>query len=208
MKNVLCYGDSNTWGYMPVDATRYGIDVRWPGVLRQQLGGGYWVIEEGLSGRTTVWEDPYEPYRNGKAHLMPCLLTHKPVDLVVLMLGTNDLKRRFSLPAYDIAKGAGVLAEVILRSECGPDDGAPQVLMLCPPPVGKLTELADMFADSETTSRQLASYYQQQAEEFGCAFLDVGQVVVSSDKDGIHFDPEEHHKLGVSVAEKVKSLLG
>jgi lysophospholipase L1-like esterase len=208
MKNVLCYGDSNTWGYSPVYADRYGFDVRWAGVLRQQLGSDYWVIEEGLNGRTTVWDDPYEPYRNGKTHLMPILLSHKPLDLVVLMLGTNDLKRRFSLSAYDIARGVGVLAEVILRSECGRDDGAPQVLIMCPPPVAKLTDFADMFVGAEATSRQLAPYYQQEAEELGCAFLDAGQVIVSSDRDGIHFDPDEHRKLGEAVAEKVKALLG
>ena len=208
MKTILCYGDSNTYGSDPVKGGRHGLDVRWAGVLRKQLGDRYWVIEEGLGGRTTIWDDPYEPDRNGKAYLTPCLMTHRPIDLVVLMLGTNDLKRRFSLSPYDIASGAGVLIDLIRRSECGPDSGAPQVLLICPPPLAKLTHLADMFAGGTEKSQQLVLYYKQRADEFGCTFLDAGQVIVSSDLDGIHFEADQHHKLGLAVAEKVRTILG
>ncbi|MCW5845462.1 MAG: hypothetical protein KIT77_29690, partial [Caldilinea sp.] len=105
MKRILCFGDSNTWGYDPVSQDRYARNARWPGVLRQQIGAGYEVIEEGLNGRTTVWNDPIEGYKNGRDYLIPCLETHRPLDLVIILLGTNDLKKRFSLSAYDIAQG-------------------------------------------------------------------------------------------------------
>jgi lysophospholipase L1-like esterase len=90
-KTILCYGDSNTWGFNPATQARYARDERWTGVLRQALGDGYWVIEEGLNGRTTVWDDPIEDYRSGKEYLLPCLRSHKPVDLVVVMLSHSRL---------------------------------------------------------------------------------------------------------------------
>jgi lysophospholipase L1-like esterase len=99
MKTILCYGDSNTWGYIPGTGERYASHVRWPGVLQNALGNGYVIIEEGLCGRTTVWDDPIEEYRSGKEYLIPCLKSHAPLDLVVLMLGSNDLKMRFAAPA-------------------------------------------------------------------------------------------------------------
>ncbi len=104
MKTVLCYGDSNTWGSDPETGERFAPDVRWPGVLRRSLGEGYWVIEEGLGGRTTVRDDPIEgAHKNGRAYLRACLESHKPIDLMTIMLGTNDLKARFAASASDIA---------------------------------------------------------------------------------------------------------
>src|SRR5512143_1112361 len=115
MQTILCFGDSNTWGYNPETAERYPPDVRWTGVLQQKLGAQYRVIEEGLNGRTTVWDDPVQPGRNGRIYLGPCLESHRPLDAVVLFLGLNDLKVRFSATAEDIAKGAGALVEIIAR---------------------------------------------------------------------------------------------
>ena len=155
-KTILCYGDSNTWGWNPATQSRYVRDERWPGVLRQELGEGYLVIEEGLNGRTTVWDDPIEGYKNGKEYLIPCLETHKPIDLVIIMLGTNDLKARFSVPACDVAAGAGVLVDIIAKSETGPGDGAPQVLLIAPPPIAKLSEFAEMFEGGAAKSRMLS----------------------------------------------------
>ncbi|MGQ9500504.1 MAG: SGNH/GDSL hydrolase family protein [Anaerolineae bacterium] len=208
MKTILCYGDSNTWGYNPLNAERYPRDVRWTGVLARELGSDYYVIEEGLNGRTTVWDDPIEGYKNGKEYLIPCLETHRPLDLVVLMLGTNDLKMRFSLSAYDIAQGVGVLVDIIQKSAAGPGGSAPQVLLIAPPPVAQLSEFAEMFEGAAEKSRRLAQHYQVIAAQYGCAFLDAGAVIVSSDVDGIHFDPPEHRKLGLAVAQRVKELLG
>jgi lysophospholipase L1-like esterase len=209
IKTVLCYGDSNTWGSDPETGGRFGHDVRWPGVLRRALGEGYWVIEEGLGGRTTVRDDPIEgDHKNGRAYLRACLESHKPIDLMTIMLGTNDLKARFAASASDIAQGAASLAETALRSGCGPEGGAPVVVLISPPAVGKLTDMAEMFEGSEEKSRRFPVHYRRFAEQSGLAFLDASEVVVSSDLDGIHLEAGEHRKLGEAVADRVRSALG
>jgi len=152
VKTIVCYGDSNTWGFNPVTQDRFSITERWTGVLAQELGAGYRVVEEGLNGRTTIWDDPIEEWRNGKTYFLPCLWSHKPIDLVTIMLGTNDLKERFSVSAYDIAASAGVLVDIALRSGAGPNGNAPQVLLMAPPVVAKLTDYAEMFQDAEAKS--------------------------------------------------------
>ena len=207
MKTILCYGDSNTWGWNPSTQTRYARDERWPGVLQQELGDEYFVIEEGLPGRTTVWDDPIEGYKNGKEYLIPCLETHKPIDLVAIMLGTNDLKVRFSLSAFDVAAGAGVLVDIVQRSEAGPDGNAPKVLLMAPPPLGRLTDFAEMFDGARVKSRKLAERFQQAARERGCALFDTSNVIVSSDVDGAHLEAEEHWKLGRAVAAVMRNML-
>jgi lysophospholipase L1-like esterase len=206
-KTILCYGDSNTWGWNPVTQERYARDERWPGVLREELGEGYLVIEEGLPGRTTVWDDPIEGYKNGKEYLIPCLESHKPIDLVIILLGTNDLKVRFSVSAYDIANSAGVLVDVVQRSMAGPDGGAPQVLLMAPPPLGRLTEYTEMFDGAKPKARKFSEHFQRVAKEYGCTLLDTGNIIVSSDVDGVHLEPDEHRKLGRAVAAVVRNML-
>ena len=207
MKKILCYGDSNTRGYMPGTGERFPRDVRWTGILRGELGDGYEVIEEGLDGRTTVWDDPIEGYKNGKTYLIPCLESHRPIDLVVMMLGTNELKMRFSLSAYDIAEGVRVLVDIVQKSEAGSDEGPPKLLLMAPPPVAKLTEFAEMFEGAEAKSKKFSEHYRRIAEEQGCEFFDTSEVIVSSDIDGIHFEADEHHKLGKAVADLVRKIL-
>lgn len=208
MKTILCYGDSNTWGYDPATQDRFPRDVRWAGVLRRSLGEGYLVIEEGLNGRTTVWDDPIEGYKNGHDYLIPCLETHRPLDLVIIMLGTNDLKLRFSVSAFDIANGLGVLAGVVQKSESGPNGQAPQLLIMAPPPVAKLTEFAEMFEGAQQKSLRFSEHYKRIADEYGTHFLDTRSVIRSSDLDGIHFEAEEHHRLGLAVADEARRILG
>ena len=207
MKTILCYGDSNTWGWNPTTGERFARDERWPGVLRQALGDGYLIIEEGLNGRTTVWDDPIEGYKNGKTYLIPCLETHRPLDLVIIMLGTNDLKVRFSLSAYDVANGAGVLVDVVQKSAAGSAGQAPQVLLMAPPPLAKLSEYAEMFESAVAKSKRFSQHYQRVAQEHGCEFFDTSQVIVSSNLDGIHLELSEHQKLGQAVAKIVPRLL-
>ena len=210
MKTILCYGDSNTWGYDPASNGRFDIHTRWAGVLRDQLGEDWWVIEEGLGGRTTVHEDHIEPYRNGMTYLMPCLLTHKPIDIVVLMLGTNDLKQRFGLPASDIGLGARLLCETILASSVGPDDKAPALILMSPPPTAPLerTRFSEMFAGAEEKSKRLAGHYRFHAQELGCHYLNAGDVVTSSSLDAIHYEASEHRKLGEHVAVYIMQHFG
>ena len=207
MKTVLCFGDSNTWGWNPATQARYARGDRWPGVLRSELGDGYEVIEEGQNGRTTVWNDPIEGYRNGREYLIPCLPSHAPINLVIIMLGTNDLKVRFSLSAYDIASGAGVLVDIVQRSDAGVDGGPPLVLLVAPPPLGRLTEFADMFGGAVPKSRKFSEQFRRVADECGCALLDASQVIVSSGLDGVHFEAGEHRKLGHAVAQSVVEIL-
>ena len=208
MKHILCYGDSNTWGHKPASRERFDKKQRWPGVLSDLLGDDHEVIEEGLNGRTTVWDDPIEGYKNGRDYLIPCLDTHHPLDLVIMMLGTNDLKKRFSLSAFDIAQGAGVLANIILKSNAGRAGQAPALLLIAPPPVANLIGHEQMFEGAEDKSRLFSEQYQRVANELGCAFLDSATIITCSDLDGIHLEQNEHEKLGQAVALKVKSLLG
>ena len=141
--------------------------MRWTSVLQNELGRDYLVIPEGLNGRTTVWDDPIELHKNGSSYLPPCLESHKPVDLVIIMLGTNDLKQRFSLPAGDIAKGVGVLVDIVGKSDWVPAGDAPEVLVLVPPEVKKLTDFAEMFAGSREKSLLFPEKFAKMAEEKG-----------------------------------------
>ena len=160
MRTVLCYGDSNTWGYDPATRTRYPPHVRWTGVLAARLGAEYRVVEEGLNGRTTRWDDPIEPGRNGLTYLRPCIESHQPLDLIVIMLGTNDLKRRFDLSASDIAQSAAELAKLAWRFANAPDGSHAKVLLVAPPAVSTLTEFDQMFDGAREKSRQFSHYYR------------------------------------------------
>jgi lysophospholipase L1-like esterase len=211
VKTILCYGDSNTWGYNPSTKERYGRDERWGGVLRNTLGEEYLVIEEGLNGRTTVWDDPIEgAHKNGRTYLFPCLESHRPIDLVVILLGTNDLKRRFSVNAFNIAQGAKVLVQIVQKSETGPNGGSPKVLLLAPPPTAELagTDFADKFKGAKEKSKDFSREFRRIAGELGCEFLDTADVITSSQIDAIHLDVEEHHKLGQAVAARVREIFG
>ena len=157
MKRILCYGNSNTWGYDPLTLDRFDEHTRWTRVLGKALGSAYEVIEEGLNGRTTVWDDPIEGYKSGKEYLIPCLESHKPLDLVVILLGTNDLKLRFGLSAYDVAEGASVLVGIVQGSLTGVNGRSPQVLLLAPPPTTTLSEYAEMFDGAEQKSMKFST---------------------------------------------------
>ncbi|MEK0445981.1 MAG: hypothetical protein RLZZ399_1302 [Verrucomicrobiota bacterium] len=209
MKNILCFGDSNTWGYDPVASTgapfpaRHAAPIRWTGVLQSRLGPGYRVLEEGLNGRTTVFEDPLEEGRNGKTYLLPCLGSHQPLDWVVLMLGTNDLKGRFHLPPADIAEGAARLVQIIQSSSAGPGNKAPRVLLVCPPTVTDLQHLPGIrakFEGATEKSRQLPAFYEAWAERLGCHYLNSQNVVQTSLLDGLHLEASEHAKLAEAIA--------
>jgi lysophospholipase L1-like esterase len=208
MREVLCFGDSNTWGSTPGSGERYPRGTRWTGVLQAALGESFHVIEEGLGGRTTVWDDPIEGDRNGRRQLPAILESHAPLDLVVLMLGTNDLKKRFSASAFDIARGAGRLAGIVLASASGNSRKPPKLLLMAPPPLATLSDFTEMFEGGAEKSRLLGKYYRQVADEHGCAFFDTGTVIRSSDRDGIHLEEKEHKALGEAVAAEVRRILG
>lgn len=208
MKTILCFGDSNTWGKRPDDGSRYERHQRWTGILHQELGETYQVIEEGLCGRTSVWDDPLGEFRNGKASLGVCLETHRPLDLVVIMLGTNETKRHFSLEPPDIARGAGLLVQMVKRSQAGRDGAAPCVLLVAPPPLGEVPETNDQFRGGREKSLEFARLYRAVAAQEGCAFFDAGSVVRTSDVDGVHWAPEEHAKFARALAPVIRELIG
>ena len=207
-KTILCYGDSITWGYDPVNDCRFGRDVRWPGVLQKELGDDYYVIEEGLCGRTTVWDDPVEGYKNGLEQLKPILLSHCPLDLVIIMLGTNDLKNRFSVSAVDVAWSIGRLVDTIRKCETGFTGPAPDVLVICPPMLGDMSAspFGDILMGAQEKSAELARAVRNYCTENGIEMLNAGDVVTASDTDGVHLQAQEQIKLGKAIAAKVKGF--
>lgn len=210
MFTVVCYGDSNTYGADPVTLARFPRDVRWPGVLARELAGIGEVVEEGLNGRTTIWDDPFMDGRNGKPYLPPCLRSHAPVDVLVLMLGTNDLKSIFGRQAHEIAAGAGALVDLALASGAGPGGGAPQVLVVAPPRLGPATDRAELwgFGAARAASERLPGLYRAMAEMKGVAFLDAAVLVGGDPADGVHLNPQDHGILGRAVARAVRELPG
>lgn len=207
MKTIICFGDSNTWGFNPAGGTRYSMKERWGSLLREELGSDYYVIEEGHNGRTTVFDDPVGEYKSGKNYIIPCIESHSPVDLVIILLGTNDLKARFSLTALDIANGAGMLVKMVQRSNAGLDFKAPKILLIAPPPIKEVGIFSEAFEGGEKKSHKLSKHYKTVAEQLGCDFLDASQIIESSDIDGIHLEVSEHQKLAAEVAEKVRGIM-
>jgi lysophospholipase L1-like esterase len=210
MPAILCYGDSNTHGADPLTGARYPREVRWPGVVARELAGVADVIEEGLNGRTSNWDDPFVDGRNGRAYLLPCLRSHQPLDVVVIMLGTNDLKSVFHLEAHEIASGALALVDVALASGMGPGGGRPQVLLIAPPAFGVASDRFELwgFRGREGIARELPRLYRQAAAQRGVAFLDASALVAGDPADGIHLSAESHEILGRAVASSVRGMLG
>ncbi len=215
MPAILCFGDSNTWGYDPAASAlspfpqRHSAPQRWTGVLAAELGAGWEVIPAGQNGRTTVFEDPHHPGRCGRVALPIFLETSQPLDLVIIMLGTNDLKTVFRAPPGEIAAGAAALVRLVRQSAAGPRGAPPQVLLVCPPTVASLEHLpalAEKFEDAAARSRRLPEHFRTVARQLDCAFLDAQPLVVPSPHDGLHFDPASHRRLGEAMAQAVRSL--
>ncbi len=206
MVTLLCFGDSNTWGFNPATWERYPLDIRWPGVLQNELGESYRVIEDGLNGRTAVSGNPFDDFNTGKTELVSTLANHCPLDLVILMLGTNDLLMRSSISPDDVGKGIDVLLHIIRHSGAGPGGGAPATLLLAPPPIGPLVGETETLEGAMAQSHLFAERYASIAADFGCAFLNAGEIVRSSEIDGSHLDAPEHKKLGLAVAKRVHMI--
>lgn len=209
MRTVLLFGDSNTHGTMPVPdlgaSDRFPREERWATRLARLLPD-WEVIAEGHPGRTTVHDDPIEgPHRNGLTVLPSLLESHQPIDVVLIMLGTNDLKERFSVNAGDIALSLERLVRVIRGSDCGPGGGAPGVLLVAPPPILEVGCLAGMFAGGAEKSALLAVEIAAAAARLGVPFLDAGQVVQVSPVDGIHYDAAANPALAEAFATAIRT---
>ncbi len=206
---VLCFGDSNTHGADPGGGERFAPDVRWPGVMAGLLAGEARVIEEGLNGRTTIWDDPFTEGRNGRAYLLPCLRSHQPIDVLVLMLGTNDVKPMFHAEPFEVALGMQALVDIAQTSGCGPDGASPRILVVAPPRLVETTAQSDLwgFRGRQAAGLALAPLYEAVAASRGTAFLDAGALVAGDPADGVHLSPESHGVLARAMTEAVRQLL-
>ncbi|MCP1110381.1 GDSL-type esterase/lipase family protein [Ohessyouella blattaphilus] len=203
-KRVLCFGDSNTWGYIPGSGERYLEDERYPGILQATLGEEYRVVEEGLNGRTTVFADLIEPQRCGIEQVLPILLSHAPLDFLIIMLGTNDTKIRFMVNATVISYGMEemlVRALDIIRNT----EQRTKVILAAPVPLGKVED--SMFdQESVVKSQELARHYLELSKKYKCVFFDAGEVVRELGSDGIHLDLEGHKRIGTALAAVIKKM--
>ena len=219
MKTIVCYGDSNTWGYMPkrerpqeTTLNRFPWGVRWTSLLQEQLGAAYRVVEEGLNGRTTMFDDPLDICRNGLEAIDYSMLTNSPVDLVILMLGTNDVKEFFGMPPYVIAKGCGRLIDRIQAGGYGPNGAAPEVLLVAPlklPDTLPGSWLGDEFGPGAIARNdQLPAYYEKIAAEKGVHFLNAAASVTADPADSIHMNEAGHAATAELMYEQVRRILG
>lgn len=208
MKTVLCYGDSNTYGYNPVNGMRYARNVRWTGRLQELLGDGYTVIEEGCNGRTTVFKDPVDGWKNGLDYLKPCMNTHKPVDIVIMMLGSNDLKKEYQATAEMIGKGAERLLKEIYEFADAKQTFRPEIILIAPPVIGdNIMAVSPTCAFDETAiarSKELGKLYKEVAGRYQCTYLNAADYIKSSEVDCLHLMPEAHEKLGSILAKLIK----
>ena len=204
MKNILCFGDSNTYGLNPVDASRFPIDVRWTGVLQSELGQDYHIIEEGLCGRTISLDDNIGINKNGKTHIVTSLYSHSPIDLAIVMLGTNDLKVRFSMTARDIALSMKDLIQIVLDFK---QESNMKVLLVAPIALKEETTSGETFGNRNETSRRLTPLYKQIADEKGIEFFTLLDLVEPSNIDGIHLEGESHGVIGRELAKKILEIL-
>ncbi|MND83828.1 Arylesterase precursor [compost metagenome] len=211
MRTVLCFGDSLTWGYDPEGPGRHAFEDRWPSVLGAALGPGVTVIAEGLNGRTTGYDDHLADCdRNGVKNLPTVLHTHMPLDLVVIMLGTNDMKPAIAGTAYAARAGLERLVGLIRHHEYSFDYDAPEILIVSPPP---LCETADpvfsaIFRNGVEESAMLASLYRDLADDLGCGFFDAGSVARTSPVDGVHLTAEGTRAIGRGLEPIVRMMLG
>lgn len=201
MKNILCFGDSNTYGTNPAGG-RHPRSVRWTGLLQELLGLEYYVIEEGMGGRNTVWDDPLEPMRNGIKYLPISLQSHQPLDLVILFLGTNDCKSIFHASPRVIASGLENLCNTIQRFAYRDGTPAPKILIVSPVPIGEDIENSQFTSydlASSQKSSQLAPHFQAVADRNGCLYLDAAGIARASELDQLHLDADGHRAVAESL---------
>jgi len=206
---ILCFGDSLTWGDDPT-LPGHRLPGRWPAALQSILGPGYTIIEEGQCGRNIATDDPPEGEKNGLKYILPCLESHSPLDLLIIMLGTNDLKRKFAYSLQDIAWEMERFLQKVLCHRQYSSSTQYDILLVAPPPLneGLLTSwLGDVF-EYETgmkKSTALKKWYMEIASRYDISFLDAGLYCQSSAADGVHMDEENQHKLAEAIADYIQS---
>jgi len=208
-KRILCFGDSNTYGAIPAEDSRYPANVRWTGILQDQLGDDYEVIEEGLRGRTTNVDDLAPGYedKNGADYLFPCVRSQVPLDVVIIMLGTNDFKKAYGRTAKVVAEANRGLVKTV-RKYADTDKKKVQIILMSPSYILDFVTIAKPhFAGSPEKSRQLATELGMIAKEEHCVFIDISKFAFSSEKDGLHLTKESHRLLAEKLANKIKEVV-
>ncbi len=197
---ILCYGDSNTWGYISgSDHKRYGNKERWTKILSELLGDKFEVIEEGLNSRTLISNDtrPGKEGKNGYEYLIPCLDTHDPINLVILMLGTNELKNIYNKTAIEIGDMLEeYFVKTILNRKSQIENNYPKLIIVTPPIVNENTEYCKQkikYLGAMQKSKELNLIYKNIAEKYNCYFL--GNEELTTGTDGVHLTKESHRKL-------------
>ncbi|MEO8757476.1 MAG: SGNH/GDSL hydrolase family protein [Devosia sp.] len=214
MKTILAYGDSITYGHDPVGGTRLAYEDRWPTALERGLGGTARVIAEGLGGRTTLHDDWYADADRNGARVLPTLLTsHSPLDLVIIMLGTNDLKPFHGRTALEASYGMRRLVQIVRANAAGQGAVAPRIIIVAPPHLGETNVHPEMMVHfgNQTAidaSKQFAEMYKRRADEAGVGFFDASTVAVADPADGVHLDAKNTRAIGEGLVPVVKSLLG
>ncbi|MDD2217391.1 MAG: GDSL-type esterase/lipase family protein [Eubacteriales bacterium] len=211
-KRIVCYGDSNTWGWIPMSGERYDETIRWPARLREILGDDYEIEEEGLPGRTTMFEDPICPHCDGYAYMPGCLLTNAPIDLLVFMLGTNDFQMHFSSSPEVTARTIRFMLESVRNMPITRDGAKLPILLLCPASISEHRfgyQPSDLVSQKNIDdSKALAANLAEMAQLLECEYLDLNEHVKVSERDGIHFEPDAHVKISAIVAERIKKIIG
>ena len=211
-KNILCFGDSNTHGYNSKTGGRFDVNERWTKLLQKNLGDDYYIIEEGLSGRTTSFEDPVFEGLCGLNVIYPCMMSHEPLDLVIIMLGTNDTKDRFNANSFIIGKGLERLAQKTIDTHAA-WRGAPNVLLIAPPPIhpdyAKTAVAGEMGDKCVERSRGLAKEFKDEADRLHCHFLDAGSIpgIEMYPYDWMHLSLESHKLLADELTKVMKEIL-
>lgn len=214
MKTILAYGDSLTYGANPIPGgPRHAYEDRWPTALEGALGGKARVIAEGLGGRTTVHDDWFANADRNGARVLPTLLeSHSPLDLVIIMLGTNDIKPFHGRSAGEASRGMARLVQIIRGHYAGKMLQAPEIILVAPPPIihGDWADMMDHFGPDEAiaASVNFAREYKKRAEEQKVHFFDAGTVAKTDKNDGIHLDPANTRAIGEGLAPLVKTVLG
>lgn len=204
VRHIVCFGDSNTHGYFPTtDGAGYGRfreDQRWPRLLQNHLGDGFLVLEEGLTGRTTAFDDPMRESMNGLTSLYSCVMSHEPVDLLIVMLGTNDVKDRFGLETKDIADG---MRRLLKKAESLPAwaDSTPRILLMAPPVIDE-----DWNQVYHRKSRDLVKEYEALAKEHGWQFFNTGTCCRFNKMDHMHLTEDSHRRLALAVSDILQKI--
>lgn len=204
MRHILCFGDSNTWGYVPGTGARYDDKTRWTKLTEQMLNNEFTLFEAGLSGRTINSEDPLREYRNGSQLLNLYLESTRPLDLVIIMLGTNDLKASLANTIDDIAANIKALCQQAINFDYSPYQ-RPKVMLVAPVPFVNSVALEQDFINEITRSKQLSPAYFHIAQALNIDFLDAGRVIKASNIDGIHWDADGHRDFANHLSALLKS---